>query len=92
VAVRAPVAGESVAGMALSGQASGGGAVKGVRPAYFPEHRGFAETTVYDRARLAPGDEIRGPAVVEEEGSTLVIGPGGTARVAATGNIVVTLA
>ena len=92
VAVRAPVAGESVAGMALSGQASGGGgAVKGVRPAYFPEHRGFAETTVYDRARLAPGDEIRGPAVVEEEGSTLVIGPGGTARVAATGNIVVTL-
>jgi N-methylhydantoinase A len=79
--------------VALSGQASAGGsAVKGVRPAYFPEHRGFAETTVYDRARLALGDEIRGPAVVEEEGSTLVIGPSGTARVAATGNIVVTLA
>ena len=27
---------------------------------------------------MQPGDEIRGPAVVEEDGSTLVIGPGGT--------------
>ncbi len=102
VAVRAPVAGESAGGVAPSGRADaegighggaavGGRAVKGVRPAYFPERRRFEETTVYDRARLAPGDEIRGPAVVEEEGSTLVIGPGGAARVAATGNIVVTL-
>jgi len=93
VAVRAPVAGESVAGAALTGRAGAReSAVKGVRPAYFPEPRGFAETTVYDRGRLQPGDEIRGPAVLEEEGSTLVIGPGGTARVAATGNIVVTIA
>jgi hypothetical protein len=29
--------------------------------------------------------------VVEEEGSTLVVGPGGRATVAASGNIVVTL-
>ena len=77
--------------MAVPGEAGGGGAVKGTRPVYFPEPRGFEETTVYDRARLAPGDEIRGPAVVEEEGSTLVIGPGGAARVAPSGNIVVTL-
>jgi hypothetical protein len=28
---------------------------------------------------------------VEEEGSTLVVGPGATARVAASGNIVVSL-
>jgi hypothetical protein len=28
---------------------------------------------------------------VEEEGSTLVVGPGATARVAASGNIVMTL-
>jgi N-methylhydantoinase A len=69
----------------------GGGAVKGTRPAYFPQPRGFEETTVYDRTRLAPGDEIRGPAVIEEEGSTLVIGPGGVGRVAPSGNIVVTL-
>jgi N-methylhydantoinase A/oxoprolinase/acetone carboxylase beta subunit len=34
---------------------------------------------------------LAGPAVVEEEGSTLVVGPGATARVAASGNIVMTL-
>jgi N-methylhydantoinase A len=75
----------------VHGQTGTGGAAKGVRPAYFPERRQFEETTVYDRARLAPGHIIRGPAVVEEEGSTLVIGPGGAGRVAASGNIVVTL-
>jgi len=89
VAVRAPVAGADVA--VQSDARGGGGAVKGTRRAYFPERRGFEETTVYDRARLAPGDEIAGPAVVEEDGSTLVIGPGGTAKVAATGNLIVTL-
>jgi N-methylhydantoinase A/oxoprolinase/acetone carboxylase beta subunit len=49
------------------------------------------ETTVYDRYRLRAGDELTGPAVIEEEGSTLVVGPGGHATVAASGNIVVTL-
>jgi N-methylhydantoinase A len=88
VAVRAPVAGAEVT---VHGEADGAGdALKGARPAYFVE-RGFVETTVYDRHRLAPGDEIRGPAVVEEEGSTLVIGPGGAARVVSSGNLVVTL-
>ena len=46
---------------------------------------------VYDRDRLRVGDELRGPAVVEEEGSTLVVGPGGRTRVAASGNIVLTV-
>ena len=89
VAVRAPVAGAEVT---VHGESTGvGGARRGQRPAYFREREAFVETAVYDRVRLAPGDEVRGPAVVEEEGSTLVIGPGGTARVAASGNIVVTL-
>jgi N-methylhydantoinase A len=90
VAVRAPVAGAEVRAHGEGG-AGHGAAVKGTRPAYFPQPRGFEVTTVYDRARLATGDEIRGPAVVEEEGSTLVIGPGGVGRVAPSGNIVVTL-
>ena len=101
VAVRAPVAGElivgeSEGGLPLSqtnGRSSGSPKAKTrtLRPAYFAEQRGFVETTVYERARLAPGDDVRGPAVVEEEGSTLVIGPGGSARVAASGNLIVTL-
>jgi N-methylhydantoinase A len=89
VAVRAPVAGSEVAVQGRAGAAAG--ALKGTRPAYFPEAGGFVPTAVYDRYRLAAGDEIGGPAVVEEEGSTLVIGPGGAARVAASGNIVVAL-
>ena len=71
--------------------AAGGRAVKGARPAYFPEAGGFVETTVYDRYRLAVGDELDGPAVVEEEGSTLVVGPGAAARVAPSGNLILTL-
>jgi len=91
VAARAPVAGSEVV---LQARPRGDAAspVKGRRPAYFPEASGFVETTVYDRARLAVGDRFAGPALVEEEGSTLVVDPGMTFRVAPTGNLMVTLA
>jgi len=93
--VRAPVSetavGESEGALARHAEVETGPALKGTRRAYFRERSDFVETAVYDRARLAPGDEVRGPAVVEEEGSTLVIGPGGSARVATSGNLVVTL-
>jgi N-methylhydantoinase A len=91
VAVRAPVSGSEVV---LEGTAGGGSraARKGTRRAYFPDADGWVETSVYDRYRLGVGDELDGPAVVEEEGSTLVVGPGATARVAESGNIVMTLA
>jgi N-methylhydantoinase A len=88
VAVRAPIAGNDVAPPAAA--AAAGGAVKGRRPAYFPP-AGFVETTVYDRYRLAAGVEFAGPAVVEEEGSTLVVGPGATVRVAPSGNLILAL-
>jgi N-methylhydantoinase A len=89
VAVRAPVSGADVTVHREGG--GGSTAVKGRRRVFFPHVRDFVETTVYDRARLSPGDEVGGPAVVEEEGSTLVIGPGAVARVAASGNLIVTL-
>jgi N-methylhydantoinase A len=90
VTVRAPIAGAEMR-LPLAG-GTVGDAVKGVRPAYFPEANGWVDTTVYDRERLAPGFEFVGPAVVEEEGSTLVVGPGASGRVAPSGNIIVTLA
>ncbi|HYB43605.1 MAG TPA: hydantoinase/oxoprolinase family protein [Candidatus Methylomirabilis sp.] len=92
VAVRAPVAGAGLTARGWETAGAGQVAVKGVRPAYFRESGGFVETTVCDRYRLAPGDRLTGPAVVEEEGSTLVIGPGASAVVAPSGNIVVTVA
>jgi N-methylhydantoinase A len=83
-----------VPGSAESMQAAveAGDPIKGVRPAYFPEHGAHVPTTVYNRYRLRPGDAFDGPAIIEERESTLIVGPGGRFRVAATGNIIVTIA
>jgi N-methylhydantoinase A/oxoprolinase/acetone carboxylase beta subunit len=89
VTLRAPIAGAEMR-LPLAG-GSIGEAVKGVRAAYFPDAGGWVDTTVYDRERLAPGFEFVGPAVVEEEGSTLVVGPSGRVHVSRTGNLVVTI-
>ena len=69
----------------------GGAAHRGQRLAYFPEAGGFVPTPVFDRYALAPGAVVRGPAIVEERQSTLVVGPRGRARVDARLNIVVEL-
>jgi N-methylhydantoinase A len=90
VSARAPVSGSEVVLQSRKGTGAAA-ALKGKRPAYFSEAGGFVETAVYDRYRLGVGDELRGPAVLEEEGSTLVVGPGATARVAPTGNVILTL-
>ena len=90
VSARAPVSGSEVVLQGRKGTAAAA-ALKGKRPAYFSEEGGFVETAVYDHYRLGVGDEIQGPAVLEEEGSTLVVGPGATARVAPTGNVILTL-
>ena len=66
-------------------------ALKGRRPAYFPENASFRDTPVYDRYRLREGDEMAGPAIIEEQESTAVIGPGGHIRVDSQLNLVVTL-
>jgi len=61
------------------------------RPAYFQEIGEFVDTPIYARHRLAAGTAIAGPAIVEESGSTLIIGPGAEALVWDSGNIVVQL-
>ncbi|CAN5503070.1 hydantoinase/oxoprolinase family protein [soil metagenome] len=44
---------------------------------------------LYDRGRLRTGDEVSGPAVIEEYGSTLPLAPGFVGRVDGRSNIVV---
>ncbi|MDE0188392.1 MAG: hydantoinase/oxoprolinase family protein, partial [bacterium] len=66
------------------------GALKGVRPAYFPECSEYRDTPVYDRYLLRPGDEMTGPAIIEERESTAVVGPGARIRVDSQLNLVVT--
>jgi N-methylhydantoinase A len=61
------------------------------RPAWFGEPGAFVDTPVYARARLRAGDEIAGPALIEEAESTAVIGPGATATVDRFGNLIMRL-
>ena len=58
-----------------------GRALKGSRPIWSEEKRSFVVGEVWNRYRLAPGDVVRGPAVVEERESSAVIGLGGRAVV-----------
>ncbi|MFB4307778.1 hydantoinase/oxoprolinase family protein [Actinomadura sp. GTD37] len=69
------------------GDGDGSRARTGTRPVYFDA---WAETAVYRRERLVPGDTVAGPAVIEEFGSTLPLHPGFTATLDGYGNLVVT--
>jgi N-methylhydantoinase A len=62
------------------------------RQIWSPEGGGMVEAEVVERAALAAGDVVEGPAVVQEDESTVVIGPGGSGRVDACGALVVELA
>lgn len=88
LALSAPMPGS---GRRLAQPAGGAVPSKGTRPVWFPEADGFVETTVYDRYALRAGDAVDGPAVFEENESTLVIGPGGRATILDDGTIDVRL-
>jgi len=47
---------------------------KGKRKAYFPEQGTFIECPIYDRYSLTPGTQFKGPAIVEERESTIIVG------------------
>jgi N-methylhydantoinase A/oxoprolinase/acetone carboxylase beta subunit len=49
-------------------------AIKGQRQAYSPMARDFILYTVYDRYKLFPTAKFRGPAIIEERESTLIVG------------------
>jgi N-methylhydantoinase A len=62
--------------VALPGQTVEG-AIKGRRPAYSPIARDFIPYTVYDRYKLFPKARFKGPAIIEEKESTLIVGEDG---------------
>jgi len=61
----------------------------GEREVYFDRASGMTPTPVYDRALLAPGHEVAGPAVVEQLDSTTVVYPGQRAVVDDYRNLVI---
>src|SRR3989454_10508123 len=58
----------------------------GERRAYFAPD-GFVAAALYDRARLAVGARVLGPAIVEQADTTTVIPPGHAALVDRSGNL-----
>ena len=76
--------------LALTGAAGGGDVahkIKGTRICWFDD--GSHETAVFDRYALRPGDEIPGPAIIEERESTTVVGPTDSVTVDAGLNLAV---
>ncbi|MBI4332532.1 MAG: hydantoinase/oxoprolinase family protein [Chloroflexi bacterium] len=65
----------------------GAGAKPG-RQVYFAESKGFVPASVYNGEKLEPGNEVRGPAIVEYKGTTAVVHPGQKATVDAYKNLV----
>jgi N-methylhydantoinase A len=66
-------------------------ACRGTRLAYAPELGGMVPFSVYNRNGLCPGEELAGPAIVEERESTAIVGPGATATVHADRTLLITL-
>ena len=64
-------------------------ALKGERELFEHESRAFVRSPVYQRARLLAGDEIRGPAIVEQFDATSVIPQNLRARVDEYGNLII---
>jgi N-methylhydantoinase A len=66
-------------------------ALKGERPAWSPRGRRFVPHRVYAMERLAAGASLAGPAILEEDASTLIVGDGATAVVDGRGWVMVML-
>lgn len=73
----------------VEGTHSAADALKEERQVYFTELNGVVATPIYDRYRLPVGARFAGPAIVEEQDSTAVIGPESTVTVDAYANLIV---
>lgn len=65
------------------------GTRRAMRKAYFPELGGFTDCAVIDRYRLALGEIVEGPAIIEERESTTIVLPGDRASLTEHGNLII---
>jgi N-methylhydantoinase A len=65
-------------------------AATATRAVYFAGE--WLDTPVFARETLVAGDEITGPAIIEQLDTTTVLEPGDRARVDALGNLIVSVA
>jgi N-methylhydantoinase A len=73
----------------VGASSDGASALKGQRLAYFPEWQEHRPVDVYDRYLLAEGKTLRGPAIIEERESTIVVGPDARIEVDAARNVII---
>ncbi len=66
-------------------------AKKGDRPVYFGEASNFVPCAIYDRHKLRPGEAVEGPAILEEDDTSVVIGPSARGVVDESLNVIVTV-
>jgi N-methylhydantoinase A len=74
-----------------SGRRGEARALKGKRRAWVGARERFESLPVYDRYRLVVGEVVRGPAIIEEDSTTLILPPKAQATVERSGNIVIDL-
>jgi N-methylhydantoinase A len=65
-------------------------ALKGHRKAVFEASGKATRTPIYDGSRLGAGAAVSGPAIIEEVTTTIVIEPGWTAKLDASGSYLIT--
>ncbi|MGH7353211.1 MAG: hydantoinase/oxoprolinase family protein [Candidatus Rokuibacteriota bacterium] len=80
-----------VARPAIAASPEPGDPRRGSRPVYFESTKGFVQTPVLERVRLAPGFLLAGPAVIEQMDCTTVIEPGQTVSVDGHGNLAIAI-
>lgn len=61
-----------------------------VKPCYF--ENGWQDTEIYRMANLGAGHEINGPAMIMQDGSTILIEPGCRAKITKYGDVVIDVA
>ena len=61
--------------------AEAGRSLKGRRPVLFPGETARLDTAIHDRARIAAGERLAGPAIIEQDDSTTLLPPGWSAEV-----------
>ena len=88
VAVSAPV---GRGALKVAGGKSPAAAIKGRRKTWLAGRGAFVDTPVYDRYRLAVGAGVKGPAIIEEASTTLVMPPKAVATIDRSGNLSVVL-
>ncbi len=70
--------------------ASKGRSLKGRRSVLFPGETARVEAALYDRARVAEGERLTGPAVIEQTDSTTLLPSGWSAEVTGGGALLIT--